>query len=168
MITRERLKELIKQGATIWSNRYKRGVELKHFDSFGDWLYDDGDISEAVEKPVIFTLKPGEYLRGMYAFDELEEYSIDTIRFKETYQNITRTETLSLPTWEEIKKGCATFFSDSGYLGFITPLDIIVINKYGNDGSVSFVKTIFNKELTKENYLKACELCRKLFLGEEE
>lgn len=26
---------------------------------------------------------------------------------------------------------------------------------------------IFNKPLTKENYIEACKLCKKLFLGEE-
>ena len=77
-----------------------------------------------------------------------------------------RLEELWLPTWEEIKeKKSFVFFHYKGYLGYITPESYIFVDDYGDWNFL--LRTIFNKPLTKENYIEACELCKKLFLGEE-
>jgi len=124
-------------------------------------------------KPEIQKNRDGEYFIYLYTNNEFESKDIifvyDLFETEEEaewaleFGNITREEKLSLPSWEEIKKGRATFFSDVNHLGFITPLDIIVINEY-DDGS----KTLLKTPLTKENYIEACRLAKKLFLGEND
>lgn len=159
MIEKERLEELIKQEATIWCPYYmfdEEGIQLDNKD------YIDGEILYVVNEvwKDNFRKQP---LKLEYLFETKEE-----AEFALKYQNITRTETLSLPTWEEIKKeGSSPFFAVDVFLGFITPLKVIIINKYGNGSGEGYIEKIFEKPLTKENYYAACELCRKLFLGEE-
>ena len=85
------------------------------------------------------------------------------------YQNITRTEKLSLPTWEELKgkigegKAYKIYFNDAQFL-FVSSF-IIEVGKYDTNGEQ--IEQYFCEGTHKENYLEACELCRKLFLGEE-
>ena len=90
--------------------------------------------------------------------------------FKARYQNITRTESLSLPTWEEIYETANKEFynlRDNMYFA-------IIGRRYPSYDErtirlvKAYTKILFEKPLTKENYLEACELCRKLFLGEKE
>lgn len=94
------------------------------------------------------------------------------------FSNITRTETLSLPTWEEFC-GCKcsnefTFFAN----GFEYNLFATVRNKECGEPDTLIIginnlkmacgyDEIFEKPLTKETYIEACKLAKKLFLGEE-
>ncbi len=90
----------------------------------------------------------------------------------------TRTEELNLPMWEEFcefdklipnfrfrftdkdKENIALFLSEGLYGA--DPKNIIV---YNFDGDYGF---LFEEPTTEENYIKACDLCLKLFKGESE
>ena len=85
--------------------------------------------------------------------------------FKARYQNIRRTETLSLPTYKSItddlknslKGAYVVEETDDFSLCFQTQKNKILLFSEIKD---------YVWDITKENYLEACELCRKLFLGE--
>ena len=86
-------------------------------------------------------------------------------KFELEFGNITRTETLKLPTWEEIDAGYELEFGNSCLEVYKTGNRILV--KTDKDCYSDLYAYIFDEPATKENYLEACELCRKLFLGEE-
>ena len=79
------------------------------------------------------------------------------------YKRIPKTEYLDLPNWEEIE--------DSYYLEFGN--FCFEVNKMKNRILVETNKDyldlydyVFDKPAIKENYIEACEIYRKLFLGE--
>lgn len=100
------------------------------------------------------------------------------------YKNIQRTETLDLPTWEEakidklvqngkLKNGCwdliKSFTDKMNNEMFEFSLSSDNGKKFylSVNNEDSSYKDLFYKPLTYENYLEACELCKKLFEGEE-
>lgn len=87
--------------------------------------------------------------------------------FVAKYKNITRTETLDLPTWEEVKSNkrhnLAIFYRNHNEIQFYIKNNIYIVS-FDFDGNINF---ILKDEKTKENYLKACEVCKKLFMGEK-
>lgn len=93
------------------------------------------------------------------------------------FGNITRTETLSLPSWEEFNKIKELYFifyvKQYEYTIFGTvkktefgKCDTLIISKENHKMSCGYDE-IFEAEYTKENYIEACEICKKLFLGRE-
>lgn len=159
MISKERLEELIEQGATIWSCGWLEEIELNKDTCIIKDVYKNGELNGTR----LFVSEDENHCPA-YNIENLEE-DVETAKFKLKYQNITRTETLSLPTyWEampqsEDAKTVAEFDNyrllvcDCGF-GWIG-IDV--------DGNTE----IYHWEgVTKENYLQACEICRKLFLGE--
>lgn len=91
------------------------------------------------------------YLEQMF---ETEEDAKFALRFK----RVPRTEHLDLPTWEEFyNSGKSVVFRDA--YGDIQELKQYSREIYINEQCCGY--------LTKENYLKTCEICRKLWLGEE-
>ena len=165
MITEERLKELIEQKATIYFA-----------------IPDDIEKVELIPENEEFYLKIVDgYLMSItdneYIYDDTEFiYSLENLfETKEEaewyleFGNITRTETLKLPTWEEVckrkkeikcwgRKTIAEF--DGEEVNIVIPVsqqDKTYIEIYGR----------FCRLLTKENYIEACRLAKKLFLGEE-
>jgi len=172
MITKERLEELIKKDATIYYIKCNNVVVVIDFadKSEGD-LKDIENISgsdDFVLKLINLCLQDNEnatiydWLLGqLYETESEAEHYIE-------YGNIQRTETLSLPSYNEFKN--PIIFNDKK--------DIYELNaEFYTIGNVNkkFIiihyyrtcKLIFNKPLTEENYEQACEICKKLFLGEE-
>lgn len=161
MITKERLEELIEQGATIYWI-YGKSIEkktLKH--KYHSFFICDNELNEYNAKQYIGIWK--HKLSKLFETREEAEWH----RY---FGNITRTERLELPTWEE-----ATDLVYSGSFGVQT---IIKFDKckFGYklqlDGNVYiFVDkgtyTLFMGSLTKENYTLACRKCVELFLGEK-
>lgn len=156
MIEKNRLAELMGQGATVYGKvkNYYYTIPLdlcflKLYDTSCEVIYDErfGDINQT-------------YLKFLY--EELEE-SKDVVDFYEEFGNITRTETLSLPTWEEAKEkmGSIMFYIKTGYILFCVSDDRTRI-------FIQSDETLFDKPLTKANYIEACRLAKKLFLGEVE
>ena len=161
MISKERLEELIEQGATIYSNEYGEIQLIKENDLS---LYENGQNNY-----ILYALEPNKkYHNEIFAEDLFE--TKEEAEFSLEFQNITRTETLNLPTWEELGRKVDTipnmFWQIAKCSEFILFLqtDKTLNNSQiilrGNDDT-------YNWGLTKENYLEACKIAKKLFLGEE-
>lgn len=167
MITKERLEELIEQGATIWHWEYGKLRERElnksyHINIFmnKEWLcksYCDFDDDVRITH--------------IAPFFEVFETKGEAEWHKE-FSCIERTERLELPTWEEdVRKDI--LFSASGGIRYIFMKKIktgysiekenpyiIRIQKIGeHDNFIDY-------EYTKENYTLACRKCKELFLGE--
>ena len=156
MIEKSRLEELIKQGAIVYTLL-------------------QGDIEKVdLAKARIFG-RTNNYTYIDYWSDTFDQY-IETSneRLYEKHEqaewaakyHATRTEELNLPTWEEIKND---FDKNFNYLkGFFK----ISVNKKQDYIIVSnrtvYYSYIFDKPATEENYIKACDLCVKLFKGERD
>jgi hypothetical protein len=144
MISKERLEELIKEGATIYGVP-KYDKKIYKLDA-KNYSIDDNELNYLFE-----TKKQAEWALKYHA---------------------TRTEELNLPMWEEwcenIENYCETItFSDIHYNNYEMFIEgrnddeAIMITKYPSG------QYIFFEPNTQENYIKACDLCLKLFKGEE-
>ena len=161
MISKERLEELIEQGATIYSNEYGEIQLIKENDLS---LYENGQNNY-----ILYALEPNKKYHNEIFDEDLFETKEDA-EFSLEFKNITRTETLNLPTWKELNKKVDTipnmFWQIAKCSEFILFLqtDKTLNNSQiilrGNDDT-------YNWGLTKENYLEACKIAKKLFLGEE-
>lgn len=147
MIEKERLEELIKQGTTIYrcyADVGVYGLRLKNVRVDTAHLWVNGRI--------------GIPLNSLFETKEDAEFALK-------YQNITRTETLNLPTFEEFcKYEYVDFFTSKGKHCW---LEICLDSPTGRFRMAEGFMFTHIWDLTKENYYAACELCRKLFLGEE-
>ena len=137
MITKERLEELIGQGATIYY-------------IFEDVVFNTKEI-------ISITLNDGASFDITTAFETKEE-----AEWYLEFGNITREEKLSLPSWEE--------FTTKNYRCCFSGKNNKIITLDCFNGETLEINenelTIFEKPLTKENYIEACRLCKKLFMGE--
>ena len=166
MIEKERLEELIRQGATVWSLTFESEITLNE----KCYVYLDANCDYRLFAFDAFGCQAITYL------EDLEE-DVETVKFKCKYQNITRTETLSLPTWEEFEQKSYFDFIASDGRNIIIEQTLLVdfaeedclsdFNLVVSDWNGYSHKALFRGDYTKESYTKACELCRKLFLGEE-
>lgn len=160
MITEERLKELIKQGATI-------------YDIFkGDIYLIDLTMAKYYDVPKYIEYKNDYYncnlTRSINDLFETKEEAEEYLEFG----NIIRPERLNLPTWKEFVKLEENY--DYGY-NTIKSFDDVkfgYVNPYNDKSTCLFIeksgKTIYlTNMVTKETYLEARRLCKKLFLGEE-
>lgn len=159
-ISRERLEELIKQGATVWRSMcgdiHKIRLDKRYF------FCDDNKLCWHT----IAKLMP----RLFVDFEHLFETKEDAEEYAE-FGNIKRIERLELPSWEEFKttETITKFFNkDTNY-----SLYVYVKNKntnnckimiYADNGEQEWWE--FQKPLTRENYNEARRLCIKLFKGE--
>ena len=158
MISKERLEELIEQGATIWGvydysysyDKPNKKVEFIDLDGFYNYYK---DIDE-------FIMYQGDYSELFETEEEAEWYR--------DFGCIERTERLELPTWEEFKNKKTKhvcFMSKDTFCFFELYEDkqknrLILLD---HDCDYEY----FNEELTKENYTTACGLCKEFFLGEK-
>lgn len=166
MISKERLEELIKEGATIWEYTYKPFIagysSIIHINPLqldnNCYIEDDKLYTQRAEERSDFDIFEAE-LKDIFETRKQAEWALK-------YQHIPRTEELDLPMWEEIKdiKGVKeyTIANPIGicfFLNFnlLTPQIVLVAKE-----------ELYNWNLTEENYIKACDLCLKLFKGEEE
>lgn len=138
MILKERLEELIKEKATIY------------------YIFDD----------VIFNTKeiiPIKLNDGA-SFDISTAFETEEDARWELEMTATRTETLRLPKWEEIIHYYSLEFSNTRFEVDIIKNRILVKT---DKNYLDLYDYIFDKPATKENYIKACKLCLRLFKGEE-
>ena len=172
MITHERLKELIEQGAIIWHNDWeeikldKKNCEVCEVRSMNgelitwylcfEYKYDDRKYWEEID------------------IQELEE-DVEKGKWELEFGCVERTVNLDLPKWEDIEKDkkfhyIRHFVLSKNFSFFIE------IYKFTNTIGVSWsggckkTDPRFDRtwELTKENYFEACRKAKELFLGEEE
>lgn len=160
MITEERLKELIQQRATIWCSSWEEEVNL----SPENCVIDDLCIREVNfrEKRLLVLDDDKKTALHSYRLQFLEE-DVETEKFKLEFQNITRTETLSLPTFEELKKlERFDFKAKDGHV-----YTIHFISDFKTLAITGIIENKYYGEAAKENYLEACKIAKKLFLGEK-
>lgn len=154
MITKERLKELIQQRATVYAN----GVgEIELIPENDIEIYENGNDSY-----ILYAFEPNRKYKNEIFAEELFETKEDA-EFSEEFQNITRTETLSLPTFEEFKKfERFEFKAKDGH-----QYTIHYISGFKTLAITGIIENKYYGEATKENYIEACKIAKKLFLGEK-
>ena len=169
MISKERLQELINEGATVYSGTrkfllrneeegdkssfwYKRTVEI--LDGKLHYTYKDSECSTDLDYLIA--------LEDLYETQKEAEWHLK--------YHATRTEELNLPTWKEFKdynENIGVSFVGEDWVVYELSNDIDIYHKprilLTADGEY------FEEwQSTEENYEKACDLCLKLFKGEQE
>lgn len=152
MISKERLQNLAKKGIPVYAVTNGDVLKIKTRNSEA-WL---------MGNYVNWVVDLNGRFRWLNAhLDNIYETKEDA-EFAKEFKNITRTVTLTLPTFEELQQiGKFEFKSADGYR-----YDIFIV------GTKKLILTgiIENKytgESTKENYIKLCKIAKKLFLGEK-
>ncbi len=156
MITKQRLQELIKQEATIY-DLFKGDIYLVDLTMVKYWK--DVNYIEYYNDYYNCNLTRNE--------DDLFETKEDA-KWELEFKNITRTETLRLPSWEEMESKeesiiCKFLAKDLYWyaiMQFNGKQGWVVYNMNTNKIIGKFLKR------TKENYIETCRLAKKLFLGE--
>lgn len=152
MITEKRLEELIKQKAKVY------------------FIQNESFIAGYSSIAKIEEFNLSEF---SIAADELFETK-EEAEFELEFGNITRTETLKLPSWKKMKRKptIINFMSKDCKLCKLCLGEIVAVIKNGTKSSKKrYVRVCIDKdehyfERTEKGYIEACELCRKLFLGE--
>lgn len=160
MITKERLEELIEQGATIYSNDYGEIQLIKENDLS---LYENGQNNY-----ILYALEPNKKYHNEIFDEDLFETKEDAEEYAE-FGNITRTERLELPSWEDVKKDSETLkygtYTIAEYKHLFS-LNLKFLEAFPTQ-IVLFTDTEkYGWNLSRENYNEARRLCVKLFKGE--
>ena len=162
MITEERLKELTKERkdffeASIYDD-IPRKINIKEIDISKPFVFYDDENSNA--ERVFYNLLSGQLcsvdLERIFETEEEAKWYLE-------FGNIARVEKLSLPTFDEFKDkaGGLMFYIKTGYVLLSISDDRKMVYIQGDE-------LIFNAPLTKENYIDACKICKRLFLEGEE
>ena len=157
MITKERLEELIEQGATIYSNEYGEIQLIKENDLS---LYENGKNNY-----ILYALEPNKKYHNEIFDEDLFETKEDAEEYAE-FGNITRIEKLTLPSWEEFANGKVVEFVSNKLLYELKKCGERIYISYRTYIDDSIWEIIFEQLLSKENYDEARRLCVKLFKGE--
>lgn len=161
MISKERLQELINQGATIYGVDYGRILmadiveiktkDMRYNDSHDNFQYlykESGDC---------------------YLYEFYEENLFETKEDAEWHKEfgcIERTERLNITDWQKFKNRDENFgftVEDYSYKCFTDGIEIELVEFWGQGG-----RSLFKAPLTKENYMLACRKCKEIFLGDKE
>lgn len=151
MISEGRLEELIKQGATIWTINKSGNINAvktnKTCEIQGQFLMKERQIYSYIEK----------------AFETKEE-----AEFYKNYKNILSVHILDLPSWEELQKTACFYFQDYYGEDCIMRDDVDEIAVEGTIDNEPYRRELatWTFPRTEDGYLSACEICKKLFLGE--
>lgn len=159
MIEKSRLEELIEQNAIVWHDDYGE-IKLANSCEICDVRSMNGTH---ISWFLCFKYEYNNKIHwGEVDITELEE---DLENAKWHYEiDGSRTEYFAPPTWEQFEREHKPyhFINKSGLRETIYIFDKNVNNKLLSAGSKFFGKP------TKENYIKACEYARALFLKGEE
>lgn len=152
MIQNQKLQQLIQAGATIYAatNNGVIPIMLSKFTTIeGDKLVWGLEFSDF------------EFLEILFETKKQAEWNLKT--------RTARVVQFLPPMWEEFKENKTSFKFGSPkhsnpYLlyGYGNKMRIVEVLKNGLE------REIFNFEATEENYVKACEICKKLFLGKDQ
>lgn len=152
MISKERLEELIEQGATIYEVKYNNINPVSLTNKIRDVYYKNGVI--AFEPRQDEKYLHHKYLKNLFETEDEAEW------YRE-FGRVERTERLVLPTWEEFEEKKFVWFFDSYHkyccLHYLNCNNKIFINN-GDE-------VIEIGDFTKENYTLACRKVKELFLG---
>ena len=162
MIEKERLEELIEQGATIYSNEYGE-IQLKKENDLS--LYENGQNNY-----ILYALEPNKKYHNEIFDEDLFETEEEAKWFAE-FGCIERTERLELPTWEEVSRDLQNVPAGNYVIKEFDDVSLEYIKyRNGNYAVIGVYKYDDRLELeaTKENYIKACRKCVELFKEEKE
>ena len=178
MITKKRLEELIKQKAKVYFIQnesfiagYSSIIKIKELDlsNFKPIYFTSSNIKNdfVAIKSANSTIDRNDF-ENLFETKEEAEWELE-------FGNIARTETLNLPTWKKIKRKptIINFMSKDCRLCKLCLGEIVaVIGNRTKSAKKRYVCVRIDKddhyfERTEKGYIEACELCRKLFLGEE-
>lgn len=164
MITIERLQELIDKKEKIYY--------MQQNDINGVWIpLENVSIEENTYKELVLRNSgigwylgcPQSYSINSLPLQDLYETK-EEAEFTKEFKNITRIETLNLPTFEELKKfERFDFKAKDGHrytIHFISGFNTLAIT--------GIIKNEYYGEATKENYFEACRIAKNLFLGVKE
>lgn len=172
MITKSRLEELISKGATIWSKTFTEEVYLNSR-CFLIPITETNEIGKEEITNYMLSVYEDETHTNKYLITELEE-DVKKCKWSLKYQHIPRTEELNLPMWEEFITEDKYNYYGTSYFAFDNYRLIAKLPDEDDDCEFIGIDVDGNTELyhweeaTEENYIKACDLCVKLFKGEEE
>lgn len=161
MITKERLEELIEQGATIYEAKYNDVVPVSLTNEINSISWRYGVIAfKPMRKHKWLNHK---YFKNLF---ETEEEAREHLEFG----NITRTERLELPSWASIEKDFDKFTNGSYVLAERDEFSLeLKISKPLISQIIIYTKDDnYNWNLSRENYNKARRLCVKMFKGEKQ
>lgn len=157
MIKKERLEELIEQGATV-CNAYKDWDNVWHC-RFGNVVQEENHLLFKENGSSLSVIMHNT--NNLYETKEQAEWEWE-------FSCIERTERLELPTWEDLKNCLNRFcyFTDccgrEYCLSYIRATNKLRL-RYFIDELDEEECGVW--ELTKENYTLACRKCKELFLG---
>lgn len=167
MIEKERLEELIKQGATIYGKYRDYSLKNREGNSSDFWYKRTAEIKD---NKFHYTYEDSDYYEDFDVWLELEQLfeTKEEAEWHKEFGCIERTERLVLPTWEEFKNKkikCVGFTGKETNCFFElyenTPNNRLILLDHDCDFEY------FNTVSTKENYTIACRKAKELFLGEE-
>lgn len=161
MISKERLQELIDKKATIWADDYgeiqlcDKSEVCRVISCEGESYCLSGFICDCEFFP--FAVIP----------EELEE---DVEKVEWQYEmHTSRIERFNPPVWEDFLEKKDYIFLSKSHKEMIIRSGAIV---FDNGTTMKYVavendfERFYTGDLTKDNYIKACTIARKLFLGE--
>lgn len=167
MISKERLEELIEQGATIYVRDIYNVVGSIDFCEYEGRIFKNCFQFRVKIKPNLSNYYGCE---PNWSDDILLENIFETKEDAKWYKEfgcIERTERLELPTWEEFYNGEFCHFISKECKYSLSP-DLIHNTIFLYEcvwGGGFYIHSRW--ELTKENYTLACRKCKELFLGEK-
>ena len=160
MIEKERLEYLIKNNIPLW---FIEDDQIKETHQTKYWKIAENKIVWYADKSLYKTLE------NLFETKEEAEWYLE-------FGNITRTETLNLPSWKEFNKKYKKKYSPVIAFNGKNPqcfYEMFFKKDNSKKGCVLIYdcdckEYVYSNRLTKENYTDACRLCKKLFLGELE
>lgn len=164
MIEKSRLEELIKQGATIFMIKQQPFIAgVSNFIGIQkETLSKENNIGK--DNTLYWKDMGIAELEYLFETHEQAEWQLE-------FGNITRTETLSLPTWEDVYSKLKNYKESDAYTVRLVDNDFcsLVYVKYDMVSQIVLYThyEAYDWNATKENYIEACKLCKKLFLGGE-
>lgn len=166
MISKEKLQELIDQKATIWADDYG---EIQ--------LCDKSEVCNTIAFTGNHQIQEGYCLSGFVYNNEFISDNIEPDGLEENVEkgkwcyemHASRIERFAPPVWEDFLKKKDYIFLSKNHKEVIIKSGVIMFANGTTRGFVA-VENSFERfyigDLTKENYIKACTIARKLFLGE--
>lgn len=162
MITKDRFEELKKEKAFIFYLLNNSISIIRLDDTYDISVEEYNKINNC--KPTLYHNRNGIF-QDICEIDKVFETKEDAefaLRFKRIPKPV---EYLDLPTWEEFnKENKVVVFTSYSYKYHLLKVgNYIYLRSFYRYGGMD----VYCKPLTKENYFKVCEICRKLWSGEE-
>lgn len=154
MISKKRLKELIKQKAIIWSSSWEEEVDL----SLPCKIVKDGGTFALI-------IEEDKAHHPYYSLAFLEE-DVKKAKWDIKFRDVERIETLGLPTWDELQEIFNHIIDDYYERCFTVNNNAYCL--FVNSNVIEIEELGYSKIANEENYIEACKLFKKIFLSKGE